>query len=192
MAPLKKLEKYPKYQKAFKLLGNIWEIPDVLLDQLEAFTCLMYGYPKMTSINAVRVRMLQKMVGSDKVLDLKSKVDLERLPPPRVCLIPHLQRCNYRVACYKRADVARQEKPDPSEPGMGWIKNTEEHALEPLWYIGPILPSSLIDLLVERNESEVIANPRYDNEDEFDDDEIDVDNFISDVEEDDEESNLDY
>ena len=70
---------------------------------------------------------------------------------------------------------------------MGWIENTEEHALEPLWSIGPILPSSLIDLLVERHESEVIANPRYDNYDEFD-----VDNFISDVEEDEEESSLEY
>ena len=68
---------------------------------------------------------------------------------------------------------------------MSWIK----HALEPLWSIGPILPSSLIDLLVERYESEVLASPKYDNDDEFDDDEIDVDNFISDVEEDEEESN---
>ena len=40
--------------------------------------------------------------------------------------------------------------------------------------------------------SKVIASPKYDNDDEFDDDEIDVDNFISDVEEDEEESNLDY
>ncbi|KAK0147744.1 hypothetical protein N1851_012564 [Merluccius polli] len=82
--------------------------------------------------------------GSDKVLDSKSKVDLERLPPPKVCLIPHVQRANYRVACYKRADEEIIESPKPY-PGMGWEKTGEEEVLEPVWTIGPILPPSLVE-----------------------------------------------
>ncbi|KAK0139215.1 hypothetical protein N1851_024142 [Merluccius polli] len=87
--------------------------------------------------------------GSDKVLDSKSKVDLERLPPPKVCLIPHVQRANYRVACYKRADEEIIESPKPY-PGMGWEKTGEEEVLEPVWTIGPILPPSLVEVLAQR------------------------------------------
>ncbi len=114
----------------------------------------MYGQARITSVDAVRAKMLRKMVGADKVLDSKSKVDLERLPPPKVCLIPHVQRANYRVACYKRADEAMIETPKPYDPGMGWEKTGVEELLEPVWTIGPFLPPSLVEVLAQRAESE--------------------------------------
>ncbi|KAF3859040.1 hypothetical protein F7725_021439, partial [Dissostichus mawsoni] len=74
--------------------------------------------------------------------------------PPKVCLIPHVQRANYRVAFYKRADKAIIESPKPHDPGMGWEKTGEEGVLEPVWAIGPILPPYLVEVLAQRAESE--------------------------------------
>lgn len=108
----------------------------------------------MKSVDAVRAKMLRKMVGADKVLDSKSKVDLERLPHPKVCLIPHVQRANFRVACYKRADQPIFERPKPYDQGMGWEKMVDEGVLEPVWTVGPILPSSLVEVLAQKAESE--------------------------------------
>ncbi|KAK5933242.1 hypothetical protein CgunFtcFv8_004885 [Champsocephalus gunnari] len=75
--------------------------------------------------------MMRKMVGADKVLDSKSTVDLERLPPPKVCLIPHVQRANYRVAFYKRADEAIIESPKAHDPGMGREETGDEEVVDP-------------------------------------------------------------
>ena len=66
------------------------------------------------------------MVGADKVLDSNSKVDLERLPPPKVCLIPHVQQANFRVACYKRVGQPILERPKPYDQDMGWEKTMDE------------------------------------------------------------------
>lgn len=152
--PLKKLQKNPKLHNAFKQLGGDWLVTNELQQEMECFTCIMYGEARTTSVDAVRAKMLRNMVGADKVLDSKSKVDLERLPPPKVCLIPHVQRVNYRVACYKRADEAIIESPKPYDPGMGWEKTGEEEVLEPIWTIGPILPPSLVEVLAQRAVSE--------------------------------------
>ncbi len=154
MNPLKKLQQNPKLHNAFRQLGADWLVTDELQQEMESFTCIMYGQARMTSVDAVRAKMLRKMVGADKVLDSKSKVDLECLPPPKVCLIPHVQRANYRVACYKRADEAIIESPKPYDPGMGWEKTGVEELLEPVWTIGPFLPPSLVEVLAQRAESE--------------------------------------
>ncbi|KAJ8348896.1 hypothetical protein SKAU_G00274850 [Synaphobranchus kaupii] len=105
--------------------------------------------------------MIRKMVGEDQSLSAKSNVDLGRLPPPQCCLSTHLDRCNHRVAGYKRAATPIFERPKPYDPDQGWEKN-EVGVLEPMWTAGPIMPPSLVDLLVkeadniedENNESE--------------------------------------
>ncbi|CAM4525089.1 unnamed protein product [Leuciscus chuanchicus] len=151
---INKLQQNPKLHNAFRQLGADWLVTDELQREMESLTCIMYGQVRMTSVDAVRAKRLRKMVGADKVLDSKSKVDLERLPPPKVCLIPHVQRANYRVACYKRAYEAIIESPKPYDPGMGWEKTGEEEVLEPVWTIGPVLPPSLVEVLAQRAESE--------------------------------------
>ena len=85
-------------------------------------------------------------------LNIHSKVDLERLPPPRVCLVPHVQRCNYRVACYKKADQPVFEKPKPYDQRIGWEKTGDDGILEPIWTVGPILPPCLIDILAQKED----------------------------------------
>ena len=108
--------------------------------------CVMYGYARESSINTVRSKMLKKMVGEDDTITTKSKVDLVRLPPCHDSLIPHIQRVNHRVASYRHARVPVVERPKPFENNQGWIKNDDE-IIEPMWSRGPILPTSLDDIL---------------------------------------------
>ena len=88
--PMKKLQKKPQYQKVFSKLGTFWMVPDELQQEIEAFTCLMYGYSQIKSVDVVHAKMLRKTFGDDEVRSLHSKVDLECLPHPKVCLIPHV------------------------------------------------------------------------------------------------------
>ena len=145
VGPLKKLTKNPKYMKAFQRLGDDWTVDDTVYKDLEAFTCLMYGYPREKSVNVVRSKMLKKMVGVNEKLTLNSKVDLSKLPPCADNLLPHVQRANYRTATFKRADQPIFWKPKPFEDNQGWIK--EGDTIEPCWSCADILPPSLIDLV---------------------------------------------
>ena len=43
VTPLKKLQKNPKYQRAFSHLGKDWLVTDELQQEMESFTCIMYG-----------------------------------------------------------------------------------------------------------------------------------------------------
>lgn len=146
--------------------------PDVQAE-LEEFTCIMYGEPRETSVNTVRNKMIMKMVGDDLNPSSKSKVDLVKLPPCQNSLIPHVQRANYRVCCYKRANVPIFDKPKAYDKDCGWTK-TDEGVIEPLWSNGPILPPSLVDLLVS-TQTEV---ERSADVDEVESDELDFDDML--------------
>ncbi|KAF3840275.1 hypothetical protein F7725_018992 [Dissostichus mawsoni] len=52
--PQKKLEKTPKLHKAFRQLGADWMVTDELQEEMESFTCIMYGQARMTSVDTVR------------------------------------------------------------------------------------------------------------------------------------------
>ena len=79
---------------------------------------------------------------------------------------------NHRIVYHKRADKAIFCGSTPYDPERGW-KKTDEIILKPVWSCGPILPSSLIDLL-EKTPEEV---------EEDDEQEIDYDQLINDDEE---------
>ena len=85
------------------------------------------------------------MVGEDDILNKKSKIDMARLPPCQDSLIPHIERVNYRVSCYRRANVPIFDKPNPYDSGQGWI--LENGVLQPLWSKSDVLPQSLVEIL---------------------------------------------
>ena len=97
-------------------LGDEWSVKPEVIDDIERFTCLMYGQARVKSVNAVRSIMLKQMVGEDEELTPKTKVDLSRLPPYRDSLVPHIYRVNHRLAHYKRADKATFFSPKPYDP----------------------------------------------------------------------------
>ena len=72
-----------------------------VMSDIEAFTCLMYGYAREETVNGVRSLMLKEMVGEGDQLTTKSKVDLCWLPPCTDNLLPHIMRVNHRLAMYK-------------------------------------------------------------------------------------------
>ena len=43
VAPLKKLQQYPRFHKVFQDLGSAWDVQEELYSTLEEFTCVMYG-----------------------------------------------------------------------------------------------------------------------------------------------------
>lgn len=135
--------------------------------EVEAFTCLLYGYAREVSVDKVRSIMLRKMVGDDERLSIKSKVDLARLPPCKKNLIPHVHRVNHRLANYKRANQATYWRPNPSDEAQGWEKNTHG-VLEPVWSCGPILPTRLTDIIETIEEDETFE----DEEEDFDYEEL--------------------
>ena len=140
------------YPCAFRKLGNDWTIQDSVFEDIETFTCARYGYPWESSVNIVRSKMLKNMVGEDKPLSADSKVDLARLPPCKTSLLPHVQRVNYRLCCYKKAHIPIFEWPKPYDKEQGWVQ--ENNIIEPLWTKGIILPQSVVDLLDSSRDDE--------------------------------------
>lgn len=113
------------------------------------------------------------MVGEDEELTATSKVDLNKLPPCRDNLIPHIQRCNHRLAHYKRAHTPVYEYPKPHDPNQGW--HEPGVVLEPIWTIGELLPQSLIDLIetVETPANIEIEEVEFDIDEDVDGDDSD-------------------
>ena len=74
--------KTAKHQDTFKQLGNNWDISDDLINRLEEFVCLIYGFPRTKNVNEVRSAMLKKMVGNKtEELQKCKNIDLSKLPP---------------------------------------------------------------------------------------------------------------
>lgn len=174
ITPLKKMQSKPGYQSALRKLGRSWELEPSVIKELERFTCFLYGYGRVSSVNDVRTAMLKKMVGEGQQINCNSKVDLSRLPPCYNSLVPHILRVNYRLAQWKRSHENMPEIPNPKD--HGWSV-TAEGRVEPLWSDGPILPDRLIDLLdgdTEEEEEDVIEGTVLDmvssDDEDYDDD----------------------
>ena len=57
---------------SFRKLGEEWSVDQDVTNDLEAFTCLMYGHAREKSVNSVRSIMFRKMVGENEELTTKS------------------------------------------------------------------------------------------------------------------------
>lgn len=69
---------------SFRKLGGEWSVDQEVTDELEAFTCLMYGHAREKSVNTVRSIMLRKMLGENEELTTKSST-LQRQPCSTHC-----------------------------------------------------------------------------------------------------------
>ena len=143
--PIKLMQRIPKFQAMFASLGDLWDIPDDLMNGLEEFTCAMYGKPHMKSVDELRLQLLQAKCGNDDgTVDPNRNIDLANLPPCKLCLIQHINRSNYQVGVWKHAHIAKPEIPSPLA-GHGWTM-VDGH-IEPLWIEGDIMPQELADML---------------------------------------------
>ena len=154
--PIKALQKQPRFVQALAQLGDSWDIPDTLFDDLEAFTCAMYGKPRHSSVNDLRHEMIQVKCGiKDDKLDANQNVDMATIPPCRRTLEQHIRRCNFQVAVWKRAREQHPHVPDP-RAGHGWTTG-EDGCMIPLWTEDEeevILPRELAEFLEELLDSD--------------------------------------
>ena len=124
----------------------------------------MYGHNRESSMYAIRVKLLRKIVVEDEKLASKSKFNLVRFPPCHSAFKPHLQRLNHHVALYKHADEDILAKLEPYDDGPGWIR-TEDGVVEPMWSCGAALPNPLVNLLDTGDHEEEKEEEEEENED---------------------------
>ena len=67
-------------------------------------------------------------------------VDLGQLPPCQKALHQHIRRANYQVGIWKAAHVPQPRIPQATD-GHGWT--TIDDKLQPLWFLGPIIPEDV-------------------------------------------------
>ena len=59
--------------------------------------------------------------------------------------VPHIRNANYRVAQWKKAQITIFDVPPATS--HGWVEG-DDGFLEPIWSDGPVLPPTLVDVLV--------------------------------------------
>lgn len=159
--PIKVLLQNPRFLETFAQLGDAWRVSEEVKASLEAYTCVMYGRHRFTSVNDLRHQLLKERCGDDP-LNANHNVDMASMPPCKETLQEHIKRSNYQVAIWKRALEPMPDVPPPSD-GHGWTNIAG--TLEPVWSAeDDILPSNIVDFLEDLSDS--------DNEEEEEDDVI--------------------
>ena len=61
--PIKSMQKSPKFVKVLTSLGDLQEVCDELMTNLEEFTCALYGWPyKIKDVNSLHYQLLMQSV----------------------------------------------------------------------------------------------------------------------------------
>ena len=84
--PFKLLMKSQDYIETFQMLGQSWNLDDVI-ERLEKFTCHMYGSSLTTSVNELRYKTY---------CTKKGKITCEDLPPCHSTFLQNCNRANYQ------------------------------------------------------------------------------------------------
>ena len=150
ITPLRILKNNPRYTPSFTSLGTSSDLTDDQFQNLEAFTCLLYGSKSgvNTSINKLRYTMFTtRFTPNGQLLSSESGIDLSLLPPCASSLRMHIKRVNYQCLIWNRAGMTYPSLPEP-EDSNGWILC--DGMLQCKWTDGDMLPQELVDLIVEQ------------------------------------------
>ena len=80
--PVKILQKHPRFQHVLAGLGEEWAVSEEMIDDLETFTCAIYGKCRSHSVDDVRSSLIkEKCSMKDGTINVKKKVELCSLPP---------------------------------------------------------------------------------------------------------------
>ena len=146
LKPLKILEKNDEYKKAFSEIGIEWTITQSTKDKLEAFTCAIYGKPRVKDVNMARFQKINE-VYSNKSLNAMKNVDLASLPPCKKTLEKHIERVIYTVGILKKSHIPNLIIPNPEN--YGWKK--VNGLVQPHWFDGKEMPLQLEDVEVRED-----------------------------------------
>ena len=96
----------PKYVDILARKGDTWNVPRDLMDDLDKFTCTLYGKSRVQHVDVLRVLKINERYGKDNELSHSSIFDLATLPPCRRNLEQNIKRVSYQIGIWKRAFIA--------------------------------------------------------------------------------------
>ena len=160
--PLKVLLKLAKFEPVLARLGDVWDVPDDLMNELDAFTCALYGRPRIRTVDELRYIKMNEVCVTDIQLSSSKNIDMSMMPPCRRSLEQHIKRVNYQVGIWKRSHIPNPDIPLASD-GHGWTLVNSK--LEPLWYNGEVLPIQLAD--ISEGSAATVADDSGDSEDDI-------------------------
>ena len=71
-------------------------------------------------------------------------IDMSSLPPSKRSIVQHVQRVNCQVGVWRPAQLPEPNIPNPI-PDHGWEMKDDQ--IQPLWFEGEVMPTSLADIL---------------------------------------------
>ena len=125
----KVFESDPQHIVTFARLGKSFLPDPVLLNELEKFTCKLYGFNDENCVNRARYNIYKK------------KKTIHDLPPTKDNLIQHAHRATYQAAIWRKAHKSKIGAPAAKK--HGWISC--EGKLDVKWSSLPILPPAIRD-----------------------------------------------
>ena len=141
VAPFKNWKKNESCQTALGNLGNSEYISEEVTAQIEKFVCQMYGYPKFSSIDEVRLEIFVAKYRSKKrekslfAKNLHSNI----FPPCKRVLQEKIKRTNFIAAKWKSLSKSSMSSLNPVN--CGWTIEEGKYVIN--WYSGPEAPSLL-------------------------------------------------
>lgn len=153
VGPLRLLKNNPQYIPVFTSLGTSSTPTHGQFEDLEAFTCLLYGARSgIKDINKLRYTMfMARYTPQNQLLSSDSGIDLSLLPPCRSSLHMHVARVNYQTHIWSQANLPYPELQKPYQ-GHGW--NLCGDKLEYKWTQEDILPKELMDIVLDQDEGD--------------------------------------
>ena len=118
LKPLKALQLYPRFIETLAKLGKSWSMDKDLLDEIEAFTCAMYGRPKFLHVDDLRFYMLSDKC-KNETIGSNTNIALSELTPYRKSHVQHAKRANFQRVIWKREHVPTPDIPKANDR-HGW------------------------------------------------------------------------
>lgn len=168
--PYKILENSQPFQEAFKTFGHSESVDETISKTIEHFVCQIYGFPKLRSVNQVRLEMLAKAYRPKRGSEFGNikGVDGSSMPPNRTCLDKKIARCNYVSAIWNNASEPNPSLGNPET--NGWMIDDNNHLIAN-WFEGPRTPLTLENIVLPEttNDKDDMQMHEEDDDDEEDD-----------------------
>ena len=124
-------------------LGNSWDVSQALMDELDEFTCALYGRQNIKHVDDLRYLKLSEVGSENQRLNPSKNVDLASVPPCRRSLENHIRRVHYQAGVWKMANMSNITIPATTDNNGRILVGGN---LEPLWFDGRPLPESLAEV----------------------------------------------
>ena len=171
--PYEIMLKSQQFTKAFAKLGRNGEVSEATLQDIEKFTCTLYGLPKLTKVDDVRLALFEKKYSpkqsEQQPLDKIRRINPNNMPPCHSVLSNKIKTANYVTHIWKNASKRSPCELQPEE--HGWL--LKEGMLKMNWFDGDQLPENILNIVTdcdlddEADESPSFSSDESDSDDEY-------------------------